>query len=79
MSRGRSGRLDVEDAQPDEIVRPARSPRVRSRLVTMMSFATRTLWECSPGGMSIEAMTFGFAGSVTSTTDVPCGGCMCPT
>ncbi len=29
--------------------------------------------------VAIEATTLGFAGSFTSMTDVPCGGCMCPT
>jgi hypothetical protein len=75
MSRGLPGRLTSKMRSPTKS--PAGlSPRVRSRFTTMTSFATRTLWECSPGGMSIEATTFGFAGSLTSRTEVPCGGCM---
>ncbi len=76
--RGAPGRLTSKMRRPTKS--PAGlSPRVRSRLTTMMSLATRTLCECSPGGMSIDATIFGFAGSETSSTDVPCGGCMWPT
>src|SRR3954468_696617 len=45
----------------------------------MMPLPTRALCECVPSGISMVASSFGFFGSLTSTTEVPCGLRIWPT
>src|SRR2546425_1234735 len=52
-------------------------PPWASRFTSMRPLAARTLCECVPGGTSIDASCRGLAGSLTSTTVVPCGAFMC--
>ena len=48
-----------------------------SRLTSITSFITRTLCECTSGGIVSSASLRGLAGSATSTIVVPCGAFMC--
>src|SRR5207244_9274412 len=52
-------------------------PPWASRFTSMRPLAARTLCECVPGGTSIDASCRGRAGSLTSTSVVPCGAFMC--